>query len=205
MYAIIGLGNPGSQYKGTRHNVGFETMDKLCYDHKITMKKNNRFKAMVGEGRINGKQILLIQPLTYMNLSGEAVRKILHFYKIPPTEMVVVYDDVNLPVGDIRVRERGSAAGQKGMANIIAQLSTDEFPRIRIGVGEKPPSWTLSDYVLSRFLREEWDDMIKGITKAGDAVEQILKEGVVLTMNKYNKRMSPPKPKLECNLDNEQP
>ena len=189
MHLIIGLGNPGTKYKGTRHNVGFEMVDKLCYDHKITLKNNSRFRAHVGEGRIGDAPVLLIQPMTYMNLSGESVRKILHFYKLSPSDIIVVYDDVNLPVGEIRVRERGSAAGQKGMVNIIAQLGTDEFTRVRIGVGDKPPGWTLSDYVLSRFLREEWDDMIKGITKAGDAVEQIIKEGVVLTMNKYNKRV----------------
>jgi len=189
MHLIIGLGNPGTKYKGTRHNVGFEMVDKLCFDHKITLKNNNRFRAHVGEGRIGDAPVLLIQPMTYMNLSGEAVRKILHFYKLSPSNIIVVYDDVNLPVGEIRVRERGSAAGQKGMIDIIANLGTDEFTRVRIGVGDKPPGWTLSDYVLSRFLREEWDNMIKGITKAGDAVEQIIKEGVVLTMNTYNKRL----------------
>jgi len=194
MHIIIGLGNPGGTYKGTRHNVGFETIDKLCYDHNITMKNNKRFRAHVGEGRIHQKPVLLVQPMTYMNLSGEAVRAILNFYKLPPSQIIVVYDDVNLPVGDIRVRERGSAAGQKGMISIIAQLGTDEFARVRIGVGSKPPGFTLSDYVLSRFLREEWDDMIKGITKAGDASLQIVKDGIVHAMNAYNKRMSPQKP-----------
>ena len=194
MHIVIGLGNPGSKYKGTRHNIGFETIDKLCFDHNIKMKNQQRFRALIGEGRIAGKPVILVQPMTYMNLSGEAVRKIMHFYKLTPLEMIVLYDDVNLPVGDIRVRERGSAAGQKGMINIIAQLKTDEFPRIRIGVGEKPPSWTLSDYVLSRFLKEEWDDMIQGVTKAGDAAQLILKEGTISAMNKYNKKMSPPKP-----------
>jgi len=195
MHIIVGLGNPGTRFKGTRHNVGFETIDKLCYDHNITMKKNNRFRAQIGEGTIAGMPIILVQPNTYMNLSGEAVSKILRFYKLPPSEMIVIYDDVALPVGEIRVRERGSAAGQKGMINIIAHLRTDEFPRIRIGVGDKPPGFSLSDYVLSRFLREEWPDMIAGITKAGDAAEQILKEGTVLAMNAFNKRL--PKPQKE--------
>jgi len=194
MYPIIGLGNPGPKYQGTRHNIGFETIDKLAFDHKIDMKKNSRFRAFVGEGRIAGKPILLVQPITYMNLSGESVRKVLNFYKLTPENLIILYDDVNLPVGDIRVRERGSAAGQKGMINIIAQLKTDEFLRVRVGVGSKPPSWTLSDYVLSRFLREEWDDMIQGVTKAGDAVDMILRDGVSAAMNKFNKKMSPPKP-----------
>jgi len=196
MHIIVGLGNPGNAYKGTRHNVGFETIDKLCYDFNITTKNNRRFKAHVGEGRMGGKSVLLMQPMTYMNLSGEAVRAVMDFYKIPPQDIIVVYDDVSLPVGDIRVRERGSAGGQKGMISIIAHLNTDEFPRVRIGVGSKPPSWSLSDYVLSRFLREEWEDMIQGITKAGDAVEQILREGPKPTMNIYNKKI-PKKPETE--------
>jgi PTH1 family peptidyl-tRNA hydrolase len=194
MQIIIGLGNPGTKYKGTRHNVGFEAIEKLSFDHNIKMKNNQRFRAFVGEGQIGGKQVLLFQPMTYMNLSGEAVRKILSFYKLSPSEIVVVYDDVSLPVGEIRVRERGSAAGQKGMISLIAQLKTDEFPRIRIGIGSKPPGWTLSNYVLSRFMKEEWDDMIQGITKAGDAATLIINEGTNAAMNKYNKKISPPKP-----------
>jgi len=193
VWIVVGLGNPGDAYKGTRHNVGFETIDKLCYDFSFTMKKNRRFRAFIGEGKIGGARVVFVQPQTYMNLSGEAVQSVLGFYKLPPSGLIVVYDDVNLPVGDIRVRERGSAAGQKGMINIIAQLATDEFTRIKVGVGDKPPSWTLSDYVLSRFLKEEWDDMIKGITKAGDATELILKEGATSAMNIFNKRL--PKPK----------
>ncbi|MCL1846266.1 MAG: aminoacyl-tRNA hydrolase [Defluviitaleaceae bacterium] len=191
MKIIVGLGNPGDAYRGTRHNVGFETMDKLAFDFGIVMKKNRRFRAEVGEGRIGGKQILLVKPMTYMNLSGEAVRQILNFYKLPPSEIIVVYDDVSLPVGDIRVRERGGANGQKGIINMISHLGTEEIIRVRIGVGEKPPSWTLSDYVLSRFLREEWDDMIKGVTKAGDAVQMILNEGTLAAMNFFNEKKSP--------------
>lgn len=189
MHIIVGLGNPGTKYKGTRHNVGFETIDKLSYDYKIKLKNNSKFRALVGEGSIGGKAVLLVQPLTYMNLSGESVRAILNFYKIPPSQMVIIYDDVNLPVGDIRIRERGSAAGQKGMINIIAQLKTDEFTRIRIGVGDKPPGFTLADYVLSRFLKEEWPAMIEGITKAGDAVEMMLGSDVITAMNKFNVRL----------------
>ncbi|MCL1844267.1 MAG: aminoacyl-tRNA hydrolase [Defluviitaleaceae bacterium] len=189
MKLIAGLGNPGDSYKGTRHNVGFETINKLAYDFDITMKKNRRFRAETGEGAIGGTRVMLVKPTTYMNLSGEAIRALLNFYKQPPSELIVIYDDVSLPVGDIRVRERGSANGQKGMINIIAQLATDEFPRIRIGIGDKPPGFSLSDYVLSRFLKEEFEDMIKGITKAGDAAELILKQNVTAAMNFYNKRL----------------
>jgi len=190
MRVIVGLGNPGSSYKGTRHNVGFELIDKLCYDFQVTTKNQRRFRAYVGEGKIAGEPVMLVQPQTYMNNSGDAVLKILRYYKIPPSALIVVYDDINLPVGDIRVRERGSAGGQKGMVDIIRLLETDEFPRVRIGIGSKPPSWTLSDYVLSRFLREEWEGFIQGVTKAGDAVECILKEGTTAAMNLFNKKLT---------------
>ncbi|MDR0272324.1 MAG: aminoacyl-tRNA hydrolase [Clostridiales bacterium] len=192
MKLIAGLGNPGDAYKGTRHNVGFETIDKLSFDFNISMKSDRKFRAHVGSIKGEGKiisQIMLVKPMTYMNLSGEAVRALLNFYKLPPSELIVIYDDVSLPVGDIRVRERGGANGQKGMQNIISQLGTDEFTRVRIGIGSMPPSWTLSDYVLSRFLREEWEDMIAGITKAGDAVQLILNEGTTAAMNFYNKKI----------------
>jgi len=189
MRVIIGLGNPGNAYKGTRHNVGFETIDKLCYDFGIKLKSNRRFRAHVGEGRIGQAPVLLVQPQTYMNLSGQSVMAVLKYYKLPPSEIIVVYDDVSLPVGDIRVRERGSAGGQKGMIDIIAKLATDEFPRVRIGVGEKPEGWDLADYVLSRFPKSEWEAMIQGVTKAGDAAQLILKEGITAAMNEFNRRL----------------
>ena len=194
MHIIIGLGNPGDKYRSTRHNVGFETMDKLSYDCSIPMKKNTRLRAVVGEGRLGSHKIMLVQPTTYMNRSGEAVQAILNFYKLTPADIIVVYDDVSLSLGEIRVRERGSAGGQKGMVDIIAALGTDEFPRVRIGVGEKPDGWTLSNYVLSRFHKAEWDAMIQGVTKAGDAVKLILDNGMMDAMNKFNKKIPKPKP-----------
>jgi len=190
---VVGLGNPGRRYKGTRHNVGFEVIDKLCYDGGISMRMNRRFRAEVGEGRVAGQSVLLVQPQTYMNDSGDAVAAILQYYKLPPSALVVVYDDISLPVGDIRVRGRGSAGGQKGMVDIIARVDTDEFPRVRVGIGSKPPGWDLADYVLSRFLREEWDGFIKGATLAGDAVACLLNEGTETAMNKFNKKLPPPK------------
>jgi len=190
MHVIIGLGNPGTKYKATRHNVGFEAVAALAGDHKITLKNHSRFRAFVGEGRIAGKQVLLVLPMTFMNLSGESVIKILNFYKLPPQAITVVYDDVSLPVGDIRVRERGSSGGQKGMVNIIAHLKTEEFSRVRIGVGDKPPQMTLSDYVLSKFLKEEREDIIKGVTNAVKAVEIILGEDTLAAMNMFNKRLT---------------
>lgn len=192
MHLIIGLGNPEDAYKGTRHNAGFETINKLSYDYNIPVKKY-RQRAFTGEGVIARKQVLLVKPQTYMNLSGESVRALLAFYKLPPSEMIVIYDDVSLPVGDIRVRENGSAGGHNGMKNIIAELKTQAFPRVRIGVGEKPPGWDLADYVLSRFKKDEWDAMIDGVTQAGDAVSLILSQGCAAAMNRYNKRLSTPK------------
>jgi len=124
-----------------------------------------------------------------MNLSGKAAVAILKYYKLPPQDIIVVYDDVSLPVGDVRVREKGSAGGQKGMIDIIANLHTYEFPRVRIGIGAKPEGWELADYVLSRFPRNEWDAMIQGVTKAGDAVEFILKNSILTAMNEFNRRL----------------
>ena len=192
MRIIVGLGNPEDKYKGTRHNVGFETINKLAYDFNINVKKS-RFRAHIGEGMIGRTSVLLVKPQTYMNLSGESVRAVLQFYKIPPSEMIVLYDDVNLPVGDVRVREKGGAGGHNGMRNIIDQLKTEDFPRVRIGISAKPPGWDLADYVLSRFPKEEWDAMINGVTQAGDAVSLILRDGVAGAMNRYNKRLSKPK------------
>ena len=189
MRIIIGLGNPGDAYRGTRHNVGFETIDKLSFDFNIKLKNNRRFRAHIGEGRIGQTPVLLAKPQTFMNLSGRSVKTILNFYKLPPSEIIVVYDDVSLPVGDIRVREKGSAGGQKGIMDIIAQLATDEFPRVRIGIGEKPENWDLADYVLSRFPKSEWEAMIQGVTKAGDAVGFILREGTAAAMNEFNRKV----------------
>ena len=191
MYLIVGLGNPGDKYKGTRHNVGFEGINKLAFDFHIDIKNTRRFRARLGEGRIGNTRVLLMQPMTYMNLSGEAVQLVMRYYKIPVEQLMVLVDDVNLPVGDIRVRERGSAGGQKGLISIINNLATEDFTRIRIGVGSKPPQMSLSDYVLSRFFKEEHQAFIDGVTKATDAVECILKSDVPTAMNQFNKKRSP--------------
>ena len=189
MRIIIGLGNPGDAYRGTRHNVGFETIDKLSHDLGIKLKNNRRFRAHAGEGRIGHTPVLLVKPQTYMNLSGQSAQAVLAYYKLTPSALIVVYDDISLPVGDIRVRERGSAGGQKGMVDILARLGTDEFPRVRIGIGAKPENWDLADYVLSRFAKSEWDAMIQGVTKAGDAVGSILRDGTAAAMNEFNQKV----------------
>ncbi len=191
MHIIVGLGNPEKDYKGTRHNMGFETVNKLAYDHNVGINKA-KFRAHLGEGHVAGQRVLLAKPQTYMNLSGESVREILAFYKLPPESLIVIYDDTSLELGQIRVRERGSAGGQKGMANVIYQLETDDIVRVRVGIGEKPPGWDLADYVTSRFKPNEMEAMVEGVTKAADAVEIILRHGVQEAMNRFNPK---PKPK----------
>ncbi len=192
MKLIIGLGNPGSEYKWTRHNVGFETIDKLAYDFNINVNKS-KFKAIYGEGIINGEKVLLIKPLTYMNLSGECVRDFLNFYKdLSFEDIIIICDDVNLPIGSIRIRKKGSDGGQNGLKNIIYQLNSDEFPRIRIGVGQKPNHYSLANFVLSKFNKDEDIDIINGITSATDAIQVFIKDkenGLSNAMNLFNKKI----------------
>lgn len=150
MYIIVGLGNPSKQYEGTRHNAGFMTLDVLAdrYNIDISEKKH---KALCGKGVIEGNKVVLLKPQTFMNLSGESVRAAADFYKVAPEEIIVIYDDISLEPGQLRVRKKGSAGGHNGMKNIIAHLGTQDFPRIRVGVGEKPAGMDLADYVLGRF------------------------------------------------------
>ncbi|MCL2016491.1 MAG: aminoacyl-tRNA hydrolase [Defluviitaleaceae bacterium] len=182
---VVGLGNPEERYKGTRHNVGFETIDKLAFDHNIKVNRA-KHRGVMGFGLISEKKIALLQPLTYMNRSGECIKAVLNFYKLTPANVLVICDDVNLPLGSIRVRERGSAGGQNGLKNIIELLGTQDFARIRIGVGPKPEQWALYDFVLSRFKPEEHTAMIDGVTKAGDAVAVFLADGAERAMNRFN-------------------
>ena len=188
MRVIVGLGNPERDYKGTRHNVGFETVNKLAYDHDIELNRA-KFRAHFGEGRIAGNKVMLVKPQTYMNLSGESVRDLLAYYKLSAKDILVLYDDTAFPLGQVRVRQSGSDGGHNGVKNLIYQLETQEFDRVRIGIGEKPEGWDLADYVLSRFKKSEFDDMVYGITRAGDAVEMILREGITAAMNKFNPRV----------------
>ena len=187
MKLIVGLGNPGRDYAGTRHNIGFEAIRKLAYDHTIEINRA-KFRAHFGEGRIGAEKVILAMPQTFMNLSGEAVRDIMAFYKLSQEDLIVIYDDVSLVPGQIRVRETGSAGGHNGVKNLLYHLETDEFLRVRVGIGEKPSGWDLADYVLSKFRPNEMDDIISGITLATEAVECILSQGVKAAMNRYNKK-----------------
>ncbi len=191
MKLIIGLGNPGAEYKWTRHNVGFEAIDKFAYDFNINLNKN-KFKSIYGEGIIHNEKVLLIKPLTYMNLSGECVRDFFNFYKdLSLNDIIVLCDDINLPLGAIRIRKKGSDGGQNGLKNIIYQLGTEDFPRIRIGIGKKPEGYNLANYVLGKFSKNEDENIINGITLATEALQVFIKDkekGLENAMNIFNKK-----------------
>ena len=186
MFLIAGLGNPGRQYEKTRHNMGFDTIDELIERHRIPQ-GGIAHKAMYGKGMIAGEKVLAVKPLTYMNLSGEAIREYVNYYKMDPeTELIVIYDDIDLDPGQIRIRKKGSAGGHNGIKSIIAQIGTQNFYRVKVGVGAKPKGWDLADYVLGRFSSEERELVDKAICDAADAVEMILKDGIEAAMNHYN-------------------
>ena len=186
MYIIVGLGNPESKYNGTRHNIGFSAITALADANNISldMKKH---KALCGKGVIAGQKVLLAEPLTYMNLSGESVRELVDYYKVDPTdELIIIYDDINLAPGKLRIREKGSAGGHNGIKNILAHLGSQDFPRIRIGVGEKPKGWDLADYVLGRFAKEEEPVIREALEKVVQACEVMITEDTRTAMNRFN-------------------
>ena len=185
MYLIAGLGNPGKEYDMTRHNIGFEVIDYIADKYNIKVKKL-KFKALYQKAEIGGFEAVLMKPQTYMNLSGESVKDAAVFYKIPPEKIIIISDDINLDEGRIRVRKGGSAGGHNGLKSIIYQLSSDDFIRIRIGVGEKRQGQDLADYVLSRFSKEQIPVLERAIINAAGAVTEIMKNGVESAMNKYN-------------------
>lgn len=184
MKLIVGLGNPGRQYHGTRHNVGFEVVEVLSKRHRIHVKAR-RSRAVVGEGTIAGEEVVLARPQTFMNLSGEAVGALARRYRIAPEDILVIYDDSNLPLGKLRIRTRGSAGGHNGMKSIIHSMGSEEFPRIRLGIGS-PDRREMIDHVLSRFKRAEMPIVREMIQRAADAVEMYLSEGPEPTMNRFN-------------------
>ncbi|WP_352399500.1 aminoacyl-tRNA hydrolase [Anaerotignum sp.] len=186
-FVIAGLGNPGPKYEGTKHNIGFDVVDRLGKKYNIQMNKF-KHKALVGDGSINGQRVLLVKPQTFMNLSGESIREIVNFYKIPQDHFVVIYDDTSLPVSGVRIREKGSHGGHNGIRNIIEQIGTDEFWRIKVGIGEKPNGWDLADYVLAKFDKDDLPMMEQGADKAVNAVELILSRGIMEAMNRINQK-----------------
>ncbi len=185
MKLVVGLGNPGRRYRGTRHNVGFEVLAELARrfgDGHIKAK----FHGEVVEANLEGKRVLLLSPLTYMNDSGKSVREAKSFYKIPEEDLLVVCDDLNLPVAKLRFRTKGSSGGQKGLEDIVRRLGTDEFSRLRIGIGAPPNGWAWPDYVLSKFTKEENPDIEEAVRRAADAAVVWACEGCDACMNRYN-------------------
>ncbi|MCM8709572.1 aminoacyl-tRNA hydrolase [Clostridium sp. SYSU_GA19001] len=183
MYLIVGLGNPGDEYRHTRHNVGFDIIDLMAKKYNIRLNRI-KFKGTYGDGIIGGEKVILLKPSTYMNLSGESVIEAASFYKIPKENIIVIYDDVSLPVGRMRLRPEGSAGGHNGIKNIILHLSSDIFPRIKVGVGQ--PEKDLVSYVLGRFPKEEWETLQKVFPAACDAAEVIIQKGIKEAMNRFN-------------------
>ena len=185
-YIIVGLGNPGKQYEGTRHNAGFIAINYIAEELGCKINKI-KFKSTVGEARISGKRCLLMKPSTYMNLSGQAVTEAMNFYKIPPQQVVILSDDISLDVGVIRIRRKGSDGGQKGLQNIIYLSGSNEFPRVKIGIGKKPhPDYDLKDWVLSRFTDKDKTVLKDTLPKIVDAVRLIVNEDIDRAMNLYN-------------------
>lgn len=183
MFLIVGLGNPGIQYENTRHNIGFKVIDNISKEYNIEINRQ-KFKGVYGEGFINGEKVILLKPTTYMNLSGESIREVVDFYKLTCEDIVVIYDDISLDVGRLRIREKGSAGGHNGIKSIIAHLGTDVFTRIKVGVGQ--PDVDLVNYVLGKFTDEEMEVLSESIDASTKAVSEIIKNDVNTAMNKFN-------------------
>lgn len=185
MKLVVGLGNPGRKYDGTRHNVGFAVLAELARKWGSGRPKS-KFQGEVVEADLDGQRVLLLSPVTYMNRSGSSVRAARDFYHLPDEEVLVICDDLNLPLARLRFRARGSAGGHKGLADIIGKLSTEEFSRLRIGIGVPPEGWDATDFVLGKFTRQEKAEVEESVWRAADAVGAWAREGVQNCMNRYN-------------------
>lgn len=185
-WILVFLGNPGAKYAGSRHNVGFMTADVL--EKRLNVRIDRlRFKALTAQAELGGEKVLLLKPQTYMNLSGESVQPAAAFYKVPPEHVLVVSDDVSLPLGKLRIRTSGSAGGHNGLKNIISRLGTDAFPRVKVGVGAPPnKDYDMADWVLSGFHNQDAEDIADAVSRAADALECIISEGAERAMNKFN-------------------
>ena len=188
MFLIVGLGNPGRQYEHTRHNAGFDVMDALAEKYNISISESGH-KALFGKGKIGGQKVILAKPQTFMNLSGESVAELLHYYKIDPEEeLLVIFDDISLAPGNIRIRKKGSAGGHNGIKNIIAMTGTENFKRIKVGVGEKPAGWDLADHVLGRMSEEDRAAFEEAVKESVKATEMILEDEIDQAMNDFNRK-----------------
>lgn len=185
MYLIVGLGNPEPEYSKTRHNMGFDVINKLSEKFNISVKKT-KFNGIYGNGNIEGEKVILLKPQTYMNLSGEAVIQFVNFYKIAPENILTIYDDIDIKTGIIKIRKKGGPGTHNGMKSMVKELNTTEFPRIRVGTGSDEKMHNLIDYVIARVSDAEYNKLELGIEKAVEAVEEILKIGIDNAMNKLN-------------------
>ncbi|MBR1702941.1 MAG: aminoacyl-tRNA hydrolase [Lachnospiraceae bacterium] len=190
MYIIVGLGNPGKEYQNTRHNIGFDVIDRLAEEEHISLLEK-KHKAIIGKGVVAGVKCILAKPVTYMNLSGESVRELIDYYKVDEeTELIVVSDDISLDVGSIRVRKKGSAGGHNGLKSIIGHLGHDTFMRVKMGVGEKPKGWDLADYVLGHFSAPEREVMDEACGRATEAIRTMVSGDPDGAMNRFNVKNS---------------
>lgn len=192
MYIIVGLGNPGKKYEATRHNMGFMTVDQLAETHGIDVSKI-KFKSLVGEGRIAGQKVLLVKPQTFMNLSGEAVRQVMDFYKIDPEELIVIYDDMDIPTGQVRIRKKGSGGTHNGMRNILQHIQTENFPRIRVGIGSGKKE-DMINYVTGNVSKSEREQYAEAVKYAALGAACIVEKGIEKAMNEYNIKPKKEKP-----------
>ncbi|OOM73933.1 aminoacyl-tRNA hydrolase [Clostridium sp. BL-8] len=183
MFLIVGLGNPGKEYEDTRHNIGFKVIDNIAKEYNIEINRQ-KFKGVYGEGFINNNKVMLLKPTTYMNLSGESVREVVDFYNLENSEVLVIYDDISLEIGKLRIRDKGSAGGHNGIKSIIAHLGSDIFPRIKVGIGQ--PNVDLVKYVLGRFTKEEMTILSESIDASTKAAEEIIRSDVKTAMNQFN-------------------
>ena len=188
MFVIVGLGNPGKKYEGTRHNMGFLTIDRIADAHQIKVDKI-KHKALVGDGIISGQKVMLVKPQTFMNSSGESVREVVDYYKVPMENLILIYDDIDLPTGALRIRMKGSSGTHNGMKSVIYQIQDDNFPRIRIGIG-KSDTIDLINYVTGRVTNEEAKILTETLDKAAEAAICIVTDGVEKAMSKYNYNIS---------------
>ncbi len=184
-WLIAGLGNPGAKYEKTWHNAGFLSLEVLAQKNKIKMDRI-KFKGIYGQGTIKNEKVILLKPSTFMNLSGESIQEAMAFFKVPSEKVIVIYDDIDIERGMIKIRQTGSAGTHNGMRSVIAHLNTQDFPRIRVGTGPLPPRWQIIDYVLSEIAQEDQKTMFSSFERVGEAVESMLEKGVDTAMNQFN-------------------
>ena len=185
MYLIVGLGNPEEEYGNTRHNMGFDTINKIANKYNIEINKK-KFKGLYGTGIIEGQKVILLKPQTYMNLSGESIKEAIDFYKIPEENLIIIYDDIDITPGIIKIRKKGGPGTHNGMKSTVACLNTTDFPRVRVGIGMPENKEKLIEYVIGHVPNEEYIKLQDGVKKAADAITEILKSGIDIAMNKYN-------------------